>query len=33
MPVFGGVRVIPQTLEALYEQVQQAARELALPKL
>jgi ATP adenylyltransferase len=33
MPVFGGVRVIPQTLEALYEQVQQAARDLALPKL
>jgi len=33
MPVFGGVRVIPQTLESLYEQVRQAARELALPKL
>jgi ATP adenylyltransferase len=31
MPVFGGVRVIPQTLETLYEQIRKAGDELKLP--
>lgn len=33
MPVFGGVRVIPQTLGELYKQLQAAADELGLPEL
>ncbi len=31
--VFGGVRVIPQTLEELFNQIKKAAGELGLPKL
>jgi ATP adenylyltransferase len=32
MPVFGGVRVIPQTLEAVYGQLKKTGAELGLPK-
>jgi ATP adenylyltransferase len=32
MPVFGGVRVIPQSLEELYGQIRRAAEELGLPQ-
>ncbi|MGC9455288.1 MAG: HIT family protein [Phycisphaerae bacterium] len=33
MPVFGGVRVIPQTLGELYTQLREASGKLGLPKL
>ncbi len=33
MPVFGGVRVIPQTLESLYDQLKKAGQESGLPKV
>lgn len=33
MSVFGGARVIPQSLESLYDAVRQAGEELELPKV
>jgi hypothetical protein len=33
MPVFGGVRVISQSLETLYGQLKKAGEELKLPEL
>jgi ATP adenylyltransferase len=33
MAVFGDVRVIPQSLESLYDAIRQAARELGLPAI
>jgi len=32
MPVFGGVRVIPQTLDTLYDQLKKTAQEMKLPQ-
>lgn len=33
MPVFGGVRVIPQALNVLWKQIRDAASELGLPRM